>query len=53
MNIDMLLLNKLVPSPVNVRKTDAAQGIEQLAASIAAEGLLQNLQVRAHAAWHL
>jgi ParB-like nuclease domain len=53
MNIEMLLLNKLVPSPVNVRKTGAAQGIEQLAASIAADGLLQNLPVRAHAAWHL
>jgi ParB-like nuclease domain len=53
MNIEMLLLNKLVPSPVNVRKTGAAQGIEQLAASIAADGLLQNLEVRAHAAWHL
>jgi ParB-like chromosome segregation protein Spo0J len=43
MNIEMLLLNKLVPSPVNVRKTDAAQGIEELAASVAADGLLQNL----------
>jgi ParB-like chromosome segregation protein Spo0J len=42
----MLSLNKLVPSLVNVRKTDAAQGIEELAASITAHGLLKNLQVR-------
>jgi ParB family chromosome partitioning protein len=39
-------LNKLVPSPANVRKTGAMLGIEGLAASIAAHGLLQNLQVR-------
>jgi ParB family chromosome partitioning protein len=46
MNIQMIPLNKLVPSPANVRKTGALIGIEELAASIAAHGLLQNLQVR-------
>ena len=46
MNIQMIPLNKLVPSPANVRKTGADTGIEELAASIAAHGLLQNLQVR-------
>ena len=40
-------LSKLVPSPDNVRKTDRLSGIEQLAASIEAHGLLQNLQVKA------
>jgi ParB/RepB/Spo0J family partition protein len=39
-------LNKLVPSAANVRKTGASTGIEELAASIAAYGLLQNLSVR-------
>jgi ParB family chromosome partitioning protein len=46
MNIQMIPLNKLIPSPANVRKTGAAIGIEELAASIAAHVLLQNLQVR-------
>ena len=46
MNIDMIPLNKLVASPANVRKTGALTGIEELAASIATHGLLQNLQVR-------
>jgi ParB family chromosome partitioning protein len=46
MTIDMIPLNKLIPSPANVRKTGALIGIEELAASIAAHGLLQNLQVR-------
>src|ERR1700749_4291989 len=49
MTIQYLPLNKLVPSPDNVRKTDRASGIEQLAASIAAHGLLQNLQVKPNA----
>src|ERR1700722_19654429 len=44
--IEMIPLNKLIPSPANVRKTRALIGIEELAASIAAHGLLQNLQVR-------
>jgi len=47
MKIQMIPLNKLVPSSANVRKTGANIGIDELAASIAAHGLLQNLQVRA------
>jgi ParB family transcriptional regulator, chromosome partitioning protein len=46
MNIQTIPLNKLIPCPANVRKTGAGVGIEELAASIAAHGLLQNLQVR-------
>ena len=46
MQIEMIPLNKLVPSPANVRKTGASEGIDELAASIAAHGLLQNLRVR-------
>jgi ParB family transcriptional regulator, chromosome partitioning protein len=46
MNIDMIPLSKLIPSPANVRKTRAATVIAELAASIKAHGLLQNLQVR-------
>lgn len=46
MNIQMIPLNRLVPSSANVRKTGRAVGIEELAASIKAHGLLQNLQVR-------
>ena len=46
MNIQMIPLNRLVPSPANVRKTGRLIGIDELAASIAAHGLLQNLQVR-------
>jgi ParB family chromosome partitioning protein len=42
----MLPLNTLVSSPANVRKTGVKIGIDELAASIAAHGLLQNLQVR-------
>jgi ParB family chromosome partitioning protein len=40
------ILTQLVPSPLNVRKTGAKDSIAALAASIAAHGLLQNLQVR-------
>jgi ParB-like nuclease domain len=39
-------LNKLIPAPDNVRKTGAGDGIGELAASIAAHGLLQSLVVR-------
>src|SRR5579883_712064 len=39
-------LSKLVPSAANVRKTGGEVGLEELAASIAAHGLLQNLPVR-------
>ena len=46
MHIQYIPLSKLTPSKMNVRKTGAANGIEELAASIAAHGLLQNLAVR-------
>ncbi len=39
-------LAKLVPSPANTRRTGAGAGIEALAASIRAHGLLQSLVVR-------
>jgi ParB family chromosome partitioning protein len=39
-------LNKLVPWDGNVRKTGAAQGLDELQASIAAQGLLQSLVVK-------
>jgi ParB family chromosome partitioning protein len=45
-NIQMIPLTQLVPSPANVRKTGAKIGIDALAASIKAHGLLQNLQVK-------
>jgi hypothetical protein len=47
MKIELTFLGKPVPSPANVRKTGAGVGIEELAASIAAHGLLQNMRVRA------
>jgi hypothetical protein len=46
MNIQMIPLSALVPSRANVRKTGSKIGIDELASSIAAHGLLQNLQVR-------
>jgi ParB family transcriptional regulator, chromosome partitioning protein len=46
MNIQMIPLNVLVPSPANVRKTGIKIALDELAASIAAHGLLQKLQVR-------
>lgn len=39
-------LSKLIPSAHNVRRTGRENGIEELAASIAAHGLLQSLSVR-------
>lgn len=39
-------LSKLVPSAANVRRTGPERGVEELAASIAALGLLQSLAVR-------
>lgn len=44
---DLLLIpvSALVRSPLNVRKTTPTEGIEELAAMIAAQGLLQNLTV--------
>lgn len=44
-NIQMIALSKLVPGRRNVRKTRPAMSINELAASIAAHGLLQNLVV--------
>ena len=44
MNIQYIPLSQLFKSAANVR-TGAAEGIEELAASIQAHGLLQNLQV--------
>jgi ParB family chromosome partitioning protein len=41
-----IALDKLLPWAGNVRKTDADKGIDELAASIAAHGLLQSLVVR-------
>lgn len=46
MTIELIPLSKLIPSPANVRRTGRNGGIEELAASIKAYGLLQNLQVR-------
>jgi ParB/RepB/Spo0J family partition protein len=46
MKIKHIPLVQLVPSPDNVRKTGSLNGIKELADSIAAHGLLQNLQVR-------
>ena len=46
MKIKMISLTDLVPSTANVRKTGTTNGITELAASIEAHGLLQNLQVR-------
>jgi ParB family chromosome partitioning protein len=44
--VRMIPLSKLVPSLANVRKTGRDVGIEELAASIASHGLLQNLTIR-------
>jgi len=49
MNIELIPLSKLIACPKNVRRTGRNDGIEELAASIKAHGLLQNLQVRAGA----
>src|ERR1700733_5129909 len=46
MKIRMIPLTALIASPANVRKTGTMNGIVELAASIEAHGLLQNLQVR-------
>lgn len=39
-------LSRLVPSPANVRRVNAAVNVEELADSIEAHGLIQNLTVR-------
>src|ERR687884_641154 len=44
--IQEIPLSKLVPSKANVRRTNPRSRIEELAASIQAHGLLQNLTVR-------
>jgi ParB family transcriptional regulator, chromosome partitioning protein len=44
--IQEIPLAKLIPSAANVRKTNRNEGIGELAASIRAHGLLQNLTVR-------
>lgn len=41
----MIPFNRLTTSPANVRRTNRAAGIEALAASIAVQGVLQNLVV--------
>lgn len=43
----LIPLSKLVPSPSNVRTTGMEADLDELTASIAAHGLLQNLTVRA------
>jgi ParB family transcriptional regulator, chromosome partitioning protein len=45
-NTDAIPLNKLIAWPGNVRKTGADTGLAELAASIAAHGLLQSVVVR-------
>lgn len=44
---ELIPLSKLIACPKNVRRTGRSDGIEELAASIKAHGLLQNMQVRA------
>lgn len=44
--IEHIALSKLVPSKENVRRTNSQAGILELAASIEAHGLIQNLTVR-------
>jgi ParB family chromosome partitioning protein len=39
-------LSRLVPSPANVRRFNAPVNVEELADSIEAHGLIQNLTVR-------
>ncbi|NTA19915.1 ParB/RepB/Spo0J family partition protein [Agrobacterium tumefaciens] len=45
-NIDHIALSKLVPSAENVRRTNSQAGVSELADSIEAHGLIQNLTVR-------
>lgn len=46
LTVTTIPLNQLVPSAANVRRTHPGVRVEELAASIAAHGLLQNLTVR-------
>jgi ParB family chromosome partitioning protein len=45
-NIRHIPLSKLVPSAANVRRVDSTAGVSELADSIEAHGLIQNLTVR-------
>lgn len=45
-DIERIALNRLVPSPANVRRVNATAGVSELADSIEAVGLLHNLTVR-------
>ena len=47
MQFQSIPLSRLVPSPANVRKTNAKDGVEALATNIKELGLLNNLTVRA------
>lgn len=44
--IQQIPLSKLIPSDLNVRRTNRDAGVRELAASIEAHGLIQNLTVR-------
>lgn len=44
--IQQIPLSKLIPSNLNVRRTNRDAGVKELAASIEAHGLIQNLTVR-------
>ncbi len=44
--VERITLNRLVPSPANVRRVNATAGVSELADSIKAVGLLHNLTVR-------
>lgn len=46
LHVQEIPLSKLVASAANMRKTNRSEGVKELAASIKAHGLLQNLTVR-------
>lgn len=45
-SVEAIALNRLVPSPANVRRVNSTAGVSELANSIEAVGLLHNLTVR-------
>lgn len=45
-DVERITLNRLVPSPANVRRVNSTMGVSELADSIEAVGLLHNLTVR-------
>ncbi|MDR6189638.1 ParB/RepB/Spo0J family partition protein [Agrobacterium pusense] len=45
-DVERITLNRLVPSPANVRRINSTVGVSELADSIEAVGLLHNLTVR-------